>query len=162
MSLEQPQTSSWPLQRPPEPSWPTSRGFGEVPAGASAWDTLLPGKVDTGWTSSHQNLPFHPGQQQSGWGAWREGSRARQESSGSCGSNGEASGSGSSLGAPCDSLGAPCEDSEGPDLLDCLIQESREEEWKVNGCEDWVGGMVDGWGDKPGLVEGWGEKPRSW
>ena len=90
-------------------------------------------------------------------------SRARQESAGSCGSNGEASGSGSSLGLPG-------EDSEGPDLLDCLIQvntalissinsyvchpnqESREEEWKVNGCEDWVGGMV----------EGWGEKPRSW
>ena len=50
-------------------------------------------------------------------------SRARQESAGSCGSNGDASGSGSSLGAPCElSLGAPCEDSEGPDLLDCLIQ----------------------------------------
>ena len=32
----------------------------------------------------------------------------------------------------------------------------------MNGCEDWVGGMVEGWGEKPGLVEGWGEKPRSW
>ena len=32
----------------------------------------------------------------------------------------------------------------------------------MNGCEDWVGGMVEGWGEKSGVVEGWGEKPRSW
>ena len=32
--MEQPQTS-WPLQRPPEPSWPTSRGFGEALAGSA-------------------------------------------------------------------------------------------------------------------------------
>ena len=31
--MEQPQTS-WPLQRPPEPSWPTSRGSGDALAGA--------------------------------------------------------------------------------------------------------------------------------
>ena len=32
----------------------------------------------------------------------------------------------------------------------------------MNGCDDWVGGMVEGWGEKSGVVEGWGEKPRSW
>ena len=156
MSLEHPQTS-WPLRRPPEPTWPTSRGFGEALAGAFYHSKLLP-------TSKFQHRCVRLGQstaREGGHGmdfllspkppsvsfyCWTttvrmgslEGgkvgnfffdmkinfavSRARQESSGSCGSNGEASGSGSSLGAPCESLGAPCEDSEGPDLLDCLIQ----------------------------------------
>ena len=84
-----------------------------------------------------QGLPHQPSRESLLWGGWREG-RARQESAGSCGSGG-ASGSGSSLGV---------EDS-GPDLLDCLIQESREEDWKTGGgCGDWG--------------EGWGEQPHSW
>ena len=71
------------------------------------------------------------------WPGWREQTnpaRARQESAGSCGSGPSGSGSSQEGGV----------EEGGPDLLDSLIQESREEEWKRG--EEWE----------------WSDRPRSW